>query len=285
MPGASSSFFYRGHRIVYEVHGEGDRTLVLIHGLLMNRRMYDRLAPEIAARGNRVITVDLLGHGESDKPSDMRIYSMGSLARQAAALVDHLGLKAPVVGGTSLGANVTLELAVHHPESAGGLFIEMPVLEDALLGAALIFTPILLTLRFGGPVLGAASRALQRVPRTHYLVDIALDWLRRDPESSRAVLEGVLFGGAAPPREERQRIEHPALVIGHPNDPLHPFSDADMLIEEIPNARMVDANSILEWRLSPARLNDELAAFLDQVFAEPRQHGADAARAASDISG
>ena len=136
----------------------------------------------------------------------------------------------------------------------------MPVLEDALLGAAMIFTPILLGLRFGKPLLSAVSQALQRVPRTHYLVDIVLDWLRRDPESSRAVLEGILFGGAAPPPEERQRIEHPALVIGHPNDPLHPFSDADMLVEEMPNARLVDANSIFEWRLTPARLNDELAA-------------------------
>jgi pimeloyl-ACP methyl ester carboxylesterase len=279
MADAKGSIRYRGHRIVYENHGEGERTLVLIHGLLMNRRMYDRLAPDMAARGNRVITVDLLGHGESDKPDDMRIYSMGSLANQAAALVDHLGLQAPVIGGTSLGANVALELAVHHPKSAGALFIEMPVLEDALLGAALIFTPILLTLRFGGPVLSATSQALQRVPRTHYLLDIALDWLRRDPNSSRAVLEGVLFGGAAPPREERQGIKHPALVIGHPNDPLHPFSDADMLVEELPEARLVDANSILEWRVTPARLNEELAAFLDQVFAE-RRNGARAARAA-----
>ena len=95
------------------------------------------------------------------------------------------------------------------------------------------------------------------------------------------MLEGVLFGGAAPPPEERQRIEHPALVIGHPNDPLHPFSDADMLVEEIRNARLVDANSILEWRLTPARLNDELAGFLDQVFAEPAGASAQRARRAT----
>ncbi len=278
-------FRYRGHRIAYEVHGEGDRALVLIHGLLMNRRMYDDLAPEMASRGNRVITVDLLGHGDSDKPHDMRIYSMSSFASQAAALVDHLGLRAPVVGGTSLGANVTLELAVHHPERAGGLFIEMPVLEDALLGAALIFTPILLGLRFGKPLLGAVSEALRRVPRSHYLVDIMLDWLRRDPESSRAVLEGILYAGAAPPPEERQRIEHPALVIGHPNDPLHPFSDAGMLVEEMPNARLVDANSIFEWRFSPGRLNDELGRFLDDAFAESELHGARPAGAASDLAG
>ncbi len=281
MADATGSFRYRGQRIAYDVHGEGERVLVLIHGLLMNRRMYDYLAPEMASRGNRVVTVDLLGHGDSDKPADMRVYSMSSFASQVAALVEHLGLRAPVVGGTSLGANVSLELAVHHPERAGGLFVEMPVLEDALLGAALIFTPILLGLRFGKPLLTTASQALQRVPRTNYLVDIVLDWLRRDPDSSRAVLEGVLYAGAAPPPEERQRIEQPALVIGHPNDPLHPFSDAGMLVEEMPNARLVDANSILEWRLTPKRLNDELAGFLDQVFAEAAQHRAPSAHAAS----
>jgi pimeloyl-ACP methyl ester carboxylesterase len=276
-----ASFRYHGHRITYEVHGEGDRVLVLVHGLLMNRRMYERLAPAMASRGNRVILVDLLGHGDSDKPDDMRTYSMSSFANQLVALIAHLDLTSPVVGGTSLGANVTLELAVHHPDSAGALLIEMPVLEDALLGAALIFTPILLGLRFGRPVLTPLSEALRRVPRSHYLVDILLDWLRRDPEASRAVLEGVLFGGAAPAAEVRQRIEHPALVIGHPADPLHPFSDADMLVDELSNARLVNANSILEWRLSPARLNDELAGFLDQVYAPGETSGGLTARTAS----
>jgi pimeloyl-ACP methyl ester carboxylesterase len=282
MTGQQGSFRYQDHRIAYEAHGDGDRVLILVHGLLMNRRMYEKLAPEMASRGNRVVVVDLLGHGASDMPTDMRLYSMGSFAGQVAALVDHLALDIPpVVGGTSLGANVALELAVHHPDRAGGLFIEMPVLEDALLGAALLFTPILLGLRFGQPLLSLVSAATKRIPRSNYLVDILLDWLRRDPETSRAVLEGVLFGGAAPPREERQRIAQPALVIGHPNDPLHPFSDADMLVEEIPNAELVDANSILEWRLSPGRLDDELARFLDEVYAEPAETRARQARAAS----
>jgi pimeloyl-ACP methyl ester carboxylesterase len=281
MAGSTGSLDYRGHRIAYEVHGEGERVLVLIHGLLMNRRMYDRLAPEMASRGNRVITVDLLGHGESDKPTDMRTYSISSFASQVAALVEHLDLRSPVVGGTSLGANVSLELAVHHPERAGALFVEMPVLEDALLGAVLIFLPILIGLRFGKPLLTVSSRALQRVPRTHHLVDILLDWLRRDPDTSRAVLEGIVFAGAAPPPEQRAQIEQPALVIGHPNDPLHPFSDADMLVEEMPNARLVDANSILEWRLAPRRLTDELAHFLDEFFAGPTVESTPSTHAAS----
>jgi pimeloyl-ACP methyl ester carboxylesterase len=275
------SFKYRGHRISYDVHGTGDRVLVLVHGLLMNRRMYDTLAPEIASRGHRVVTVDLLGHGRSDRLADRQIYSMTAFADQVLALLNHLELEAPVVGGTSLGANVGLEFAAHHPERAGALFIEMPVLEDALLGAALIFTPVLLGLRFGSPLLKGVAALTRRIPRSNYLVDIGLDWIRQDPEPSRAVLEGILYGRTAPTAEERRALEHPALVIGHPNDPLHPFSDADMLVDEMANARLVDANSILEWRLTPERLTNELADFLDEVYAEGEAEGQRRARAAS----
>jgi pimeloyl-ACP methyl ester carboxylesterase len=261
------SFRYTGHRIAYDVYGEGERVIVLVHGLLMNRRMFERLGPELASRGNRVVAVDLLGHGRSDRPVDARLYSMTAFADQVLALIDHLELEAPVVGGTSLGANVGLEFAARHPERAGGLFIEMPVLDNALLGAAMVFTPMLMLLRFGEPVLKVLAAAARRIPRTIGLVDMGLDWVRQDPEPSRAVLEGILFGRSAPPRAERQDLQMPALVIGHPSDPLHPFSDADMLCEEMPNARLVDANSILEWRLNPGRLDDELSGFLAEVHA------------------
>ena len=99
---------YEGHRIEYDSYGEGDRVIVLVHGLLMNRRMFERLGPALAKRGNRAICVDLLGHGRSDRPEDLRLYSMPLFARQVAALIDHLGLDSAVVGGTSLGANVAL---------------------------------------------------------------------------------------------------------------------------------------------------------------------------------
>jgi pimeloyl-ACP methyl ester carboxylesterase len=210
-------------------------------------------------------------------------YSMHTFGEEVVALMDHLELDQAVIGGTSLGANVSLAFANRYPERARGLFIEMPVLENGLLGAALAFTPILVALRFGQPILRLISTATSYVPRTHYLADILLDWARRDPVCSRAVLEGVLYGPTAPGHEDRERIEQPALVIGHRADPLHPFSDAGILAEELPNGRLVDANSILEWRLSPGRLNDELARFLDDVYAEPMavspEHPAAAAEA------
>jgi pimeloyl-ACP methyl ester carboxylesterase len=259
-------FLYEGHQIEYDSYGEGDRLLVLVHGLLMNRRMFERLAPSLARRGNRVVCVDLLGHGRSDRPEDLRLYSMPLFARQVAALLDHLEQSAAVVGGTSLGANVALELAVRDPERVRGLFVEMPVLDNALPAVAGAFTPVLLSLRLGRPALELVSGLTSAIPRTNYLVDIGLDWVRQRPGPSAAVLEGLLLGETAPHREERIGIEQPVLIVGHTRDPVHPFSDSGMLAEELPNGRLVEANSILEWRLSPKRLNAELSAFLAEVW-------------------
>ena len=170
----------------------------------MNRRMYERLGPALAERGNRVICVDLLGHGRSDRPEDLRLYSMPLFARQVVALLDHLELDSAVVGGTSLGANVGLELAAREPERAQGLFIEMPVLDNALVAIAAAFTPVMLGLRFGRPAFEVLSRLTSAIPRTNYLIDIGLDWVRQRPGPSLAVLEGLLLGETAPHREERR---------------------------------------------------------------------------------
>lgn len=260
---------YQGHRIGFDEYGEGERPIVLVHGLLMNRHMFERLGPALAERGNRAICVDLLGHGRSDQPDDLRLYSMPLFAEQLAALLDHLGLERAVVGGTSLGANVAIELAVRHPERVEGLFIEMPVLDNALAAVAAIFAPVLLGLRVGRPAIELSSRLASLVPRTSFLLDIGLDWARRRPRPTVAVLEGLLLGETAPGREQRRLIDQPTLVVGHPRDPLHPFSDSGMLIEELRRARLVEASSILEWRTRPKRLNDELGLFLEEVWEPP----------------
>ena len=142
----------------------------------------------------------------------------------------------------------------------------MPVLDNALAAVAATFAPVLLGLRVGRPAFEVVSRLTSAIPRTNYLVDIGLDWVRQRPGPSLAVLEGLLLGETAPHREERRKIAQPALIVGHQRDPLHPFSDSGMLAEELANGRLVEANSILEWRLSPKRLNGELAAFLEEVW-------------------
>jgi len=264
------SFTYRGQRICYREFGTGPRVLVLTHGLLMDNRMYTGLAPKIAAGGHRLITLDMLGHGASNQPHDMTEYSMQQFGRDVIALLDHLDLPQAVVGGTSLGANVSLEVAVRAPSRVRALVLEMPVLENALPFVAAAFVPLALALRISARMMGVVSAVARKVPRTHYLADILIDFIRRDPIASRAVLDGLIFGRVAPSLEDRRALHHPTLVIGHPSDPIHPFGDADRVARELPNARLIRASSILEWRLRADRLDRELLAFLDEVWLPQR---------------
>lgn len=172
------TFTVAGHRLAYTSYGEGPRVTVLVHGLLLSQRMHEPLARSLAERGQRVLTLDLLGHGRSDRPRDMWRYSM-----------------------TAFGEEV-----------------------------------------------------------------VALDAVRQDPAPSAAVLQGLFFGRTAPHRNERRTFETPALVIGHGHDVVHPFSDADMLVAELPNGRLVRAGSILELRLAPERLTGEIGDFIDECW-------------------
>jgi pimeloyl-ACP methyl ester carboxylesterase len=276
-------FRYEGHRLAYTVRGKGPHTTILMPGLLLSQKMQTPLANDLAAHGNRVVTFDFLGHGESDRPQEMGRYSMPEFARQAVALLDHLELEQAVVGGTSLGANVTLEVAAQAPERLRGMIIEMPVLDKAIPACAAAFTPLLFALTYGEPAMKALAFAARRVPRqvVPFMAELVLDWVAQDPGPSGAVLQGILFGRTAPERAERQTFDAPALVIGHPRDPLHPFSDADMLAAELPNGRLVDANSIIELRVSPERLTGKISAFVEECWGEARSGaGGPRARAA-----
>src|SRR5205085_3533759 len=162
------------------------------------------------------------------------------------------------------------------PARLRGMVLEMPVLDNALLACALTFTPLMVALTFGEPISRRVAAVAGHVPRAlgHY-PNIFLDWVSQDPAPSAAVLQGLFFGRTAPPRTERSKIETRSLVIGHPRDPLHPFSDSDMLVRELRNGRLLEANSILEMRLAPARLTDEIARFLDECWREPAVAGSE----------
>jgi pimeloyl-ACP methyl ester carboxylesterase len=248
------------------------RPLILVHGLLLSQEMHRPLAKALAARGNRVITVDLLGHGKSDRPRDMWRYSMGAFAEQLLALMDHLELEEAAVMGTSLGANTALEVASRAPERLRGMVIEMPVLDNALPASAVAFTPILLALTFGEPAMKLLARGARAIPRRLLPLygNVLLDTVRQEPGPGGALLQGLFFGRIAPHRSERRTFAMPALVLGHRRDPVHPFSDAGQLAAELPNGRLLEADSLVELRLSPERLTDEIASFLDQIW-RPRR--------------
>lgn len=261
------SFDFEGNRLVYDDYGSGDKVVVLLPGLLLSRKMHRPLAEEISARGHRVLCLDLLGHGDSDRPPEMWSYGMSTFGRQTIALLDDAGVERAVVGGTSLGANTALETTAAAPERVRGMLIEMPVLDNALLACALVFTPLLVGLTFGAPVARLVGRGARLVPRgTSLLGDMVLDWVSQDPKPSASVLQGLFYGRVAPPREERAKMTQRTLVIGHYRDPIHPFSDSDMLVRELPNARLVQASSVLELRLTPERLTGEIVSFVEECF-------------------
>jgi len=298
-----SHFDFEGQRLAYTEYGGGPaavtpdggrgrtarsaaagaQPVILLHGLLLSQLMHRPLAQALAARGNRVITLDLLGHGESDRPRDMWRYSMMSFGEQVVALMDHLQLEQAVVMGTSLGANVGLEVASRHPERLRGLVVEMPVLDNGLLGSALSFTPLLVALTFGEPAMKLVARAARAVPRRLLPLygNVMLDLIRQEPGPGGALLQGLFFGRVAPHRNERRTFQTPTLVLGHRRDPIHPFSDAGMLAEEMPNARLLEADSLVELRVSPERLTSEIAAFLGEVWSEPAPRKASRPRRSS----
>ena len=272
------TFTHAGQRLSYEVYGEGSRNFVLLPGLLLPSRMHEPLASDLADKGHRVITLDLLGHGSSDRPRDMWRYSMPIFAREVVALLDHLEIDEAVIGGTSRGANTTLETASLAPTRVRGMVVEMPVLDNALLACAIAFTPLMVSMTFGAPITAPAAALTRRVPRIfgHY-PNVFLDVLSREPRTSSAVMQGLFFGRTAPPREERKTFLAPSLVLGHPRDAIHPFSDAKMLADELPNGRLIEAESLYELRLRPQRLTNEIASFLSECWM-PRRTGQRRAR-------
>ncbi len=261
------SFTHDGHRLVYDLYGSSSAPLVVyLHGLLLDAEVNRGIAHALAEQGYRVALLDLLGHGRSDKPAHASSYRIDSYADQVIALLDHLGTDKAVLGGLSLGANVSLFAAAHYPQRVQALVLEMPVLERAVPAAAMIFVPMVLTAHYGREVLNVTSGLVSRIPRTRFgPINSVLNALSSPPAATSAVLHGVLVGPVAPTQEERRAIVVPTLVLAHRNDLIHPFDDAVGLVARMPNAVLVRARSPLELRLQPGRLTKEIVAFLADV--------------------
>ena len=264
----TGEFHSEGLRLSYEVHGSGERVVVLLHGILLDSQMNRRLAADLAERGFKVVLLDLPGHGRSERPRHASAHRMDSYARHVVSLLDHLAVDTAVIGGVSLGANVSLQVAVQAPERIRALIVEMPVLEWAVPGAAMVFLPLLLGVHYAAPLVRLVAGLARRVPSTHIgALDSLVCTLRSEPEEAAAVLHGMLVGPITPTYEQRHAIDVPVLVIGHKIDFIHPFTDADHLTRQLPNARLLEAHSLVELRTMPRRLTEEIADFAREVYA------------------
>jgi pimeloyl-ACP methyl ester carboxylesterase len=271
------SFTVDGQRLVFDVYGASSAPLVVyLSGLLLDAELNRGIAQALAEQGYRVVLLDLLGHGRSDKPTHAATYRIDSYAFQVIALLDHLGAEKAVLGGISLGANVSLFAAAQNPARVQALVLEMPVLERAVPAAAMVFVPMMLAAHYGRPVLNVASGLINRMPRTRFgPLNSLLNALSSPADATSAVLHGILVGPVAPTQEQRRAITVPTLVLAHRNDLIHPFDDADRLVERMPNASLVRARSPAELRLFPRRLTKEIVTFLTRVEAPSTRRPSD----------
>ncbi len=266
--GTRHTLAYGQYQLGYEVYGSGDRVLVWLHGLLLDANLSRGLARTLATQGNRVVLLDLLGHGLSEKPRHAGAHRMDLYAEQVLCLLDELGVDQAVLGGVSLGTNVSLLAAVRAPERVRGLVLEMPVLESAIPAAALVFLPLLLEVHYArAPLRWVSSAASRLSPSRFGPLGSFISAAASGPEVIAAVLHGILVGPIAPTGEQRRAITAPALVLGHGIDLIHSFADAQRLARQLPNARLIRTRTFAELWVRPARLTAEISEFLDRVWA------------------
>lgn len=116
-----------GVSIAYDDTGPSTAApLLLIHGFSSNRlEAWKRTGwyAALAQRGQRLVALDLRGHGESGKPHDPAAYDRDTLLADITGLLDHLGVEWANVFGYSMGARLALAMAIHAREQVGYLIL------------------------------------------------------------------------------------------------------------------------------------------------------------------
>lgn len=110
---------YKNTKISYSDVGKGN-VVVLLHGFLENQTMWENLVPEFAKK-NRVITIDLLGHGKTECLG--YIHSMEENAEAVHTVLNKLKVQKAVFVGHSMGGYVALAFAEIYPEMMDGLVL------------------------------------------------------------------------------------------------------------------------------------------------------------------
>jgi len=95
--------------------------ILLLHGLASAARIWDFVAPLLAARGYVGTAFDQRGHGESEKPNTG--YDFATIVADDAAAVQSLGIEHPLIAGHSWGATVALQYAVEHADQVTALVL------------------------------------------------------------------------------------------------------------------------------------------------------------------
>lgn len=114
-----NQLLYKNTKISYSDTGKGT-AVVLLHGFLENQSMWKDLHPELSKK-NRIITIDLLGHGETESMG--YVHSMEENAEVVQAILSQLRIRKVILVGHSMGGYVALAFAELFPEKMKGLVL------------------------------------------------------------------------------------------------------------------------------------------------------------------
>jgi pimeloyl-ACP methyl ester carboxylesterase len=112
-----------GIKLAYDDRGSGSPAFVFVHGWTCDRSFFAPQAEHFAKK-HRVVSVDLRGHGESDKPQGA--YPISAYADDVAHLIGELKLGKVVAVGHSMGGVTVLQLAVAHPDRVAAIVMVDP---------------------------------------------------------------------------------------------------------------------------------------------------------------
>jgi len=205
---------------VYELSGPADApVIVLIHGLGLNRHVWDNYATELAHR-YRVLNYDLFGHGETAPPPG--IPSLKLFSEQLLGLLDELAIDRCSMIGFSLGGMINRRFAMDHPERLRALAILNSPHEREAEAQKLVEQRALDSAAGGpGATLDATIErwftAEFRVANPDYIATVRGWVLENDPESY-ALCRQVLAFGVVELIRPKPPITHPTLIMTCEND-------------------------------------------------------------------
>ena len=107
-----------GVKLFYEVHGKGARSIVFVHGLMMTHEVWKNQVVAFA-EDFTVVTPDLRGFGDSDKPQSP--YTLETFSEDIHSLIQTLNLQRPVLVGWSMGVSIGMFYAAKYPETISEL--------------------------------------------------------------------------------------------------------------------------------------------------------------------
>jgi pimeloyl-ACP methyl ester carboxylesterase len=258
-----------GVELYYESSGSGPQAVVFSHGLLMSADMFREQVRFLSPR-YRVVAYDHRGQGRSDRSA--RAHDMDTLAADAAALIEALGLAPCHFAGLSMGGFVALRLAARRPELLRSCILletsaepEPPqnvsryrILSWALrlLGTGAVVDKVMPIL-FGKTFLADPARAELRAEWRGRLLA-----LRRSIHRS---VTGVIERRGV--EEELQRISMPTLILVGEEDVATPPPRAERIQAAIRGSRLVQIpcaghSSTIE---NPTAVNAALGEFLSSL--------------------